>query len=232
MIFPYEINNDNAVVITEKDLECKYPHCWSYLNFFKKDLVKRNINGSNPLWYQFGRSQSLTKFHNIEKIVFPVLSTAPNYIIDNTNFKFTGGGNGPYYSIISNSQYSIYYIAGLLSHPVLEAMVKSRASEFRGDYYSHGKQFIENLPLRAIDFNIPAEKKTHSEICSKVKSIIKAKVSLKGITIYSQRNIIERKLYRLYNDLFIQLNELYGLSQAELDCVTGENLFAAPIIES
>jgi N-6 DNA Methylase/TaqI-like C-terminal specificity domain len=232
MIFPYEIQGDNALIILESALRNKYPSCWAYLNIFKKELAKRNINGSAPLWYQYGRSQSLTKFHKTEKIVFPVLSTAPSYIIDKSNFQFTGGGNGPYYSITSNSTYSIYYLIGLLNHPVLEAMVKSRASEFRGEYYSHGKQFIENLPIKTIDFNNHIEKKAYSEICTKVKAIIKTKFSLKGISIYSKRDIIQRKLNRLYTDLFNQINELYGFTQAELDCITGDNLFVAPIVES
>lgn len=229
MIFPYEISGDNAVIIPEDDFQVKYPDCWSYLNIFKKKLEGRSINGKDPKWYQYGRSQSLTKFHNTEKIVFPVLSQAPSYIIDDTNFQFTGGGNGPYYSITSDSAYSIYYLAGLLSHPILEAMVKSRASEFRGEYYSHGKQFIENLPIKEIDFNNPDEAKTHRQIVSKVKSIIDTKSKLKGIKIYAKQKVMHRKLNRLYKNLFDQVDDLYGFTQDDIDCITGDNLFVAPI---
>lgn len=229
MIFPYSILGDTATVISETDFPNDYPDCWAYLNLFKAKLEKRSINGNDPKWYQYGRNQSLTKFHNTDKIVFPVLSQKPSYIIDETNFQFTGGGNGPYYSITSNSDYSIYYLAGLLSHPILEAMVKSRASEFRGAYYSHGKQFIENLPIRTIDFTDAEEKKTHINICKTVKSLITTKQSLKGINIYSKRKVMHRKLNRLYNNLFTEIDALYGFSQDDLDCITGDNLFVAPI---
>jgi hypothetical protein len=171
----------------------------------------------------------LTKFHNTEKIVFPVLSQKPSYIIDDTNFQFTGGGNGPYYSITSNSDYSIYYLAGLLSHPVLEAMVKSRASEFREDYYSHGKQFIENLPIRTIDFTDTEEKKAHNKIVSTVKSLISTKHSLKAEGEYAKNRIIHRKINRLYNNLFNEIDVLYGFTQEDIDCITGDKLFVAPI---
>jgi type I restriction-modification system DNA methylase subunit len=229
MIFPYEITDNNAVVISEEDFQNNYPYCWAYLNLFKKDLEKRSINGTEPKWYQYGRSQSLTKFHNKEKIVFPVLSTTSSYVIDKSNFQFTGGGNGPYYSITSDSAYSIHYIAGLLSHPVLEAMVKSRASEFRGDYYSHGKQFIENLPIKEIDFNDTTEKTVYEQICSIVKSIIDTKSKLTEIRIYAKQSVLQRKLNRLYIDLFSLIDNLYGFTQVDIDCITGDNLFLAPI---
>lgn len=229
MIFPYTIAADTATVISEANFKNDYPDCWAYLNLFKDKLEKRSINGKDPKWYQYGRKQSLTKFHNTDKIVFPVLSQAPSYIIDESNFQFTGGGNGPYYSITSDSKYSIYYLAGLLSHPVLEAMVKSRASEFRGEYYSHGKQFIENLPIREIDFTDKDQKKAHNAIVRNVKSIIKAKENLNGIKVYAKQRIIQRKINRLYNNLFNQIDALYGLTQGDIDCITGDNLFVAPI---
>ena len=229
MIFPYEIDGDTAVVITEVDFQNNYPDCWTYLNLFKDKLEKRSINGKDPQWYQYGRSQSLTKFHSTDKIIFPVLSQEPSYIIDESNFQFTGGGNGPYYSIISNSDYSIYYLAGLLSHSVLEAMVKSRASEFRGAYYSHGKQFIENLPIRKIDFTVDEEKTAHNKIVSTVKSIIKTKQSFKAENTYAKKRIIQRKINRLHNNLFNQVDVLYGFTKENIDCITGDKLFVAPI---
>lgn len=229
MIFPYTIAGDTAAVIPQADFENNYPDCWAYLNLFKDKLEKRSINGKDPVWYQYGRSQSLTKFHNLEKIVFPVLSQKPNYVIDETNFQFTGGGNGPYYSITSNSDYSIYYLAGLLSHPVLEAMVKSRASEFRGEYYSHGKQFIENLPIREIDFTEKDQKKRHDTIVRTVKSIIKARQSFSAEKVYAKKRILHRKINRLYNKLFTQIDALYGFTKEDIDCITGDNLFVAPI---
>lgn len=229
MIFPYKIAGDNATVISEADFQKDYPDCWDYLNLFKAKLEKRSINGNEPKWYQYGRSQSLAKFHNTDKIVFPVLSQKPSYIIDETNFQFTGGGNGPYYSITSNSDYSIYYLAGLLSHPVLEAMVKSRASEFRGDYYSHGKQFIENLPIRTIDFTDAEEKRVHNTIVMTVKSIINTKQSLKGEKVYAKQKVLHRKINRLYNNIFNQIDVLYSFTQEDIDCITGDNLFVASI---
>ena len=229
MIFPYKIEQDNAILISEINFQKDYPLCWQYLNLYKTELQKRSINGKDPKWYQYGRNQSLTKFHNTDKIVFPVLSQKPSYIIDKTNFQFTGGGNGPYYSITSNSEYSIYYLSGLLSHPILEAMVKSRASEFRGEYFSHGKQFIENLPIKEINFSDEDSITAHNAIVDIVKSIIKTKQNLKSEKVYTKKDVLMRKVNRLYNTLFEQINNLYGFTQEDIDNITGDRLFVATI---
>ncbi len=42
MIFPYEITDGNAVVISETNFQSEYPDCWSYLNVFKKKLEDRS----------------------------------------------------------------------------------------------------------------------------------------------------------------------------------------------
>ena len=196
---------------------------WTYLNNFKAELSKRSINGSKePKWYQFGRSQSLTRFHDTKKLIWSVLSTKSGYVFDENNLQFTGGGNGPYYSLFTSSEYSLYYILGILSHPIFEAMVKSGASEFRGAYYSHGKQFIENLPIRKIDFTNAAETKLHNEIVKTVKNLIATKATYNGIYIAAKKNVMQHKMDLLFTSLVEQVNFLYGITNDELNTVLND----------
>lgn len=225
MIFPYTILGGKAEVFTEEYFEQNYPLTWAYLNIFKTTLSKRSINGSKePKWYQFGRSQSLTRFHNTPKLIWSVLSTKPGYVYDQENLQFTGGGNGPYYSLFTNSEYSLFYILGILAHPVIEAMVKSGASEFRGAYYSHGKQFIENLPIRKIDFENPDEKRQHDNIVKTVKQLIHTKAAINQETIYTKRNILIRKMGILSNNLIQQINTLYNISDEDINLVMSDEM--------
>ncbi len=219
IIFPYNIQPDKAEVFSEQYFQENFPLTWAYLNNFKADLSKRSINGNDPKWYQYGRSQSLTRFHNNKKLIWSVLSTKPPYVFDENNLQFTGGGNGPYYSLFTNSNYSLYYILGILAHPIFEAMVKSGASEFRGAYYSHGKQFIENLPIRKIDFTNAEETKLHNEIVKTVKSLIATKATYNRSYIYAKKNIMQHKMDLLFNSLIEQVNSLYGITNDELSTV-------------
>lgn len=155
IIFPYELIPDRAglraQLIQPDELSVRFPLCWKYLNARRANLEQRNIIGGRVTerqWYQFGRSQSLTKFDG-SKIILPVLSQNAIYSYDDTNAMVTGGGNGPYYMIRprSDALVSNYYLLAVLNHPFTEAMIKTNTSVFRGGYYSHGKQFIENLPI-------------------------------------------------------------------------------------
>ncbi len=233
LIFPYKISDGSAEVFSEKYFRDSYPLAWAYLSKFKKELSKRSINGTkSPKWYQYGRSQSLTKFHDTAKLIWPVLSTAPSYIYGENNLQFTGGGNGPYYSLTSSSDYSLFYLLGILAHPLFEAMVKAGASEFRGAYYSHGKQFIENLPIRQIDFSKADEKKQHDDIVKIVRQLIDTKAKINQARIVSKKDILHRKLDFLFNDLVSRVNALYQISNDEMKAVIKDEIQPIDINEN
>tara|TARA_R110000782_G_scaffold80846_1_gene159782 strand:+ start:10836 stop:13904 length:3069 start_codon:yes stop_codon:yes gene_type:complete len=224
MIFPYVIENGKAEVISEDDFTQNYPLCWAYLNEHKAQLEKRSINGKDAKWYQFGRSQSLTRFHDSSKLIWHVLSTKPSYVLDDLNIQFTGGGNGPYYSLVNNSNYSILYFMGILSHPLFENMVKAGASEFRGAYYSHGKQFIENIPIKLIDEQNIEEVNAYKNIIKSVKGLIVAKNQYNE-TYGARRVILQRKLDLLNNTLIESVNKLYNISSDEFTTVLHDEMF-------
>lgn len=234
IIFPYAIQADKAEVFPEDYFQANYPLTWAYLNNFKAELSKRSINGSKePKWYQYGRSQSLTRFHNTDKLIWPVLSTHPSYVFDEANLQFTGGGNGPYYSLFmrADNDYSIFYILGILAHPIFETMVKSGASEFRGAYYSHGKQFLENMPIKQIDFSNKEELKQHNEIVKTVKQLIATKESLRGEYQVAKKNVLKRKFDMLYNSLIAHINLLYSITDDEMGIVLNDEMLNDQIDE-
>jgi len=226
MIFPYEIENEKAYLIDEETLENVYPLAWEYLNEFKADLEKRCLQGSNPKWYQYGRSQSLGKFHNTEKLIWSVLATRSPYVHDTNNLLFTGGGNGPYYCLLNKSNYSLLYFLGILSHPVIENMVKAGASEFRGYYYSHGKQFIEKLPIKKIDFTDKDEVEKYNTVVKIVENLIKTTDQLKSEKNSARKKVLDRKLHTLFNQRTQVINNLYQISDEEIATVFNDDMLS------
>lgn len=231
MIFPYEIENEEAKLIDEETLKNDYPLAWRYLNEFKTELEKRSLQGSDPKWYQFGRSQSLAKFHNTEKLIWSVLSTRHPYVLDKRNLLFTGGGNGPYYGLVNESNYSLLYFLGILSHPVIENMVKAGASEFRGSYYSHGKQFIEKLPIKKIDFTDKDEVEKYNKVVKIVENLIKTTDQSKAEKNGSRKKVLDRKLGTLFNQLIQVINNLYQISEEEFKTVLNDEMLSVAIGE-
>jgi type I restriction-modification system DNA methylase subunit len=157
ILFPYEFKDDKPVLIPISDIKRRYPHAYSYLVSIKDILDKRAVSPRRKGgdWHKFGRSQSLGKFSGGSHLIWPVLSLGPRYALDRSGkIMFTGGGNGPYYGLELKPGIpeSIEYVQAVLSYWLTEALIRSRTSVFRGGYYSHGKQFVSDLPIRRIDF--------------------------------------------------------------------------------
>lgn len=231
MIFPYEIEENEAKLIEQKTFEKEYPLAWKYLTDNKGTLEKRDLQGNDPKWYQYGRSQSLVKFHDTEKLVWSVLATRPPYVIDTNNLLFTGGGNGPYYGLLNNSKYSLLYFLGVLSHPVIESMVKAGASEFRGAYYSHGKQFIKKLPIRKINFSDEDEVKDYENIIKIVQNLIDTTAQINTEKNSARKRVLKRKQKTLYAHLVNIINKIYEISEEEFSTVINDEMLHVSIGE-
>ncbi len=149
---------------------------------------------------------------------------------DTQNILFTGGGNGPYYGLRPRPQtaLSIHYLQALLSHPVIEAMVRAIGSAFRGGYYSHGKQFIKDLPVRLLDLADPQEKVIHDTIVARVTALIAANERAAGAAIPLQRQQAQQQAQQLQRAIERQIAELYNLSETDLAAIdilqAGESL--------
>ena len=134
MIFPYEFvanarGRTMAQLIPPADFQARYPRCWDYLLARQGELAGRNVTGGavgQQQWYQYGRSQSLTKF-DTPKIILPILSLEPRYAYDDANITVTGGGNGPYYMVRPRivARVSNQFLLAVLNHPMAEAFVRT-----------------------------------------------------------------------------------------------------------
>lgn len=221
MIFPYEMvaarSRTVARLIQPADMARLFPGCLAYLEARRHELIRRNIDGGSPgqrQFYQFGRSQSLTKFDS-PKIILPILSVEPRYAYDDANIVVTGGGNGPYYMIRPRPGVAIsnHYLLAILNHPLSEAFVRTNTSPFRGGYYSHGKQFIENLPIP-----IPTDPE-RTAIEALVVQMIDAMASVAAARTPQQKTIRKRQADDLRTQIETRVTNLFGLSTADMDLV-------------
>lgn len=221
IIFPYEMvparGGLRARLIQPDEMSTRFPACWEYLDARRTELEHRNVNGGpkkERQWYQFGRSQSLTKFHG-PKIILTVLSKGPPCAYDDADMMVTGGGNGPYYAIRSRPDASVsdHYLMAVLNHPLIEAMVRATTSTFRGDYPSYGKQFIEILPVP-----VPSKLELRS-IEESVIELIDALGRIRTSRTPAERTIVERRAGNLREMIENSVSALFGLGAEEMDVV-------------
>lgn len=220
IIFPYKVDESGAVLYSVDEMQTQFPRCWEYLQNHESRLRARNLQ--NPeMWYGYGRTQSLTRFNSEAKLIWPVLSLEPRYAYDDQNILFTGGGNGPYYGLrpLPNTDLSIFYLQAVLSHPIFEAMVKSVASTFRGGYKSHGKQFVQSLPIRQIDFTKHNEQAIHDSIAASVQQLIQVTEALKTAMLPHQQQTLRTQIKVLKQRIDRLIEQLYGIDAADLQTI-------------
>ena len=192
----------------------RFPLCLAYLTARQAELEQRNIVGGTAAtrqFYQFGRSQSLTKFDS-PKIILPILSREARYAYDDTNIMMTGGGNGPYYLIRPRDGVpeTDFFLMGVLHHPLSEAMVRTHTSPFRGGYYSHGKQFIKHLPIP------PATPAERADIEALVAQLIAANDAAQAARVPHQKTLHERNAAALRDQVEGRVSRLFELSAADM----------------
>ena len=225
IIFPYENIKGKPKLIDIEIMRKDYPYAYEYLSFFKDELSKRNMKITENTWYAYGRSQSLARFVSGEHLIWPVLSLDSNYVYDNDLTVFTGGGNGPFYGIEMKpeTEESIFYIQAVLNHWLMESIVRKKASFFRGGYYSHGKQFVEELPIFRIDFSDNGQKQIHEKIVSQVHLLEHLNTRIVGAQNSSERKSLERALKTANKTLSEMIDFLYGVNKMQEEEVNESN---------
>lgn len=218
MIFPYEIEDGSARLYTQDEMKDKFPRAWEYLCAYRAKLANRSIqNGTPQTWYRFGRSQSLTKLAG-EKLILPILSLEPRYVHDDKDIVVTGGGNGPYYLIraAQGGRLSLKYLQAVLCHPVIESMVRAVSSSFQGGYYSHGKQFIEKLPIPVVNMDEPAGREQHDALVDLVEQLEDVCAALPKAGTPKERDVLTRQKKALREEIESTVSELLGVGPGDL----------------
>ncbi len=218
IIFPYKEVDGKPKLYDIEEMENQFPHAFEYLRRHKQALDRRNMPNRTELnWYAFGRSQSLRRFMSGEHLVWPVLSLSSNYVYDDELVIFTGGGNGPFYGLQmkQNAQESIFYVQAILNHWLMELLVKSKASTFRGDYYSHGKQFIATLPIYRIDYGNPSDVQKHDNIVEHVRTIMNLKNQANHARNATEKTVFERSINAVNDELNTLIDALYQVEAQE-----------------
>lgn len=228
MIFPYVSRcierHIRALPIAKNEMIRSFPGCMAYLNARREELLDRNFSTDTSYereFYEFGRSQSLTKF-NSPKIILPALSLEARYAYDDTNIIVTGGGNGPYYLVRQHehSDVSNHFLLAVLNHPLSEAFIRINTSTFRGGYYSHGKQYIENLP-------IPLANSVERQVIETlVKQVIEILTSATVARVPHQITILERQAIDLQAQIETHITGLFGLSVDDMNIIESVQISA------
>jgi hypothetical protein len=222
IIFPYRIVGKKADLLGDTEIQRLFPHIWDYLNHNKAVLENREGGKwRHEHWYAFGRTQNMTQMED-PKLIVQVVSRTGRYAYDDMGVYFTGGGNGPYYGIRwrdLENRHSLHYLQGVLNSRLSDFYLYRISTTFRGGYWSYGKRYIEQLPIRTIDFSNPHDQTQHDQMVLMVERMLDLHRRLSEVRTSTDKDILQRQIDATDGRIDRLVYELYDLTDEEIEIV-------------
>jgi len=226
ILFPYEVDGDSVALIGEPDLKASFPLAWKYLLAARKPLEAREGGKKWRIakWWQFGRNQNIAEMGK-RKLLTQVLAKKAAFTFDaQAEYCFVGGGNAGGYGIHVAATFGLddRFVLGLLNSRLLDWYVKRVSTPFRGGFFSYARRFIEQLPIRQIDFNDRGDKAAHDRMVKLVDAMLALHKQLVAAESERQKTIIQRQIDATDREINRQVYGLYGLTEQDIAIVEGE----------
>ncbi len=218
VIIPYRRTPDgHMALIAEEELERTCPKALDYLRGCRPHLEGRErgrMKGHD--WYAFIYPKNL-EVMGAPKILVPDIADRPSFALDAAGeFTFTSGYG---ITLKPSVEESPKYILGLLNSVVLDFYLKRISTTMRGGFFRYFTQFIEQLPIRRIDFADPADKAAHDRIVKLVDSMLALHQRFGTAKSDAQRQVIRRQTTATDREIDRQVYDLYGLTDEEIAVV-------------
>lgn len=154
ILYPYELIDNNTVLLSLDKLQQRYPNTFNYLISNKETLEKRKDsrttfeNTSN--WYSLTRFGQLDKF-NQNKIVFPGEQKELKFGLDLNKSGYSGAR---VFSITTTKDsIDLKYILSVLNSKLISFYIKNNFPLKQGGYFSMSSSLVDKIPFIEINHN-------------------------------------------------------------------------------
>lgn len=220
ILFPYDVESCSARLLSAEEMQRDYALTWNYLNENKSVLEAREGGKfQDSDWYRFGRSQNLGLWEQPKLMVPYMITELGTYLDLTSNYYFINVTTGGYGITMNGTAGSLAYLCALLNSPLLDFYFKQVSTNFVGGYFAANKQYIEQLPIRTIDFHESADRRKHDRIVDLVTQIQSAKQQWAQSLVDRDVTFFENKSNSLYREINQLVYELYSLSDREISFV-------------
>jgi len=217
ILFPYE----GGKLITVERMKQDFPKAWAFLLSHKTYLENREDGKmKGHQWYAYGRSQALNTM-GLAKIVTPDYYAHASYCLDvEGKYYFCGGGAGGY-GIVVKADFNPKYVLGLLNSRLLDWYLHKITLRAYQTAYMYVRKYIEQLPIRPINFSDPADRARHDRMVRLVERMLELHKRKAEAKSESQRAQLEREINVTDEQIDGLAYELYGLTEEEVRVVEG-----------
>ena len=187
-----------------------YPSIAAHLKPYSERAQKRYDKGE--YWWELRACDYYEAFEK-PKIIIPAIVQKASYTFDEQGF-------------YSNDKTSIIktddlYLLGLLNSQVLDFVLHSIASTKQGGYFEYKPMYVQQLPIRTIDFDNPSDKANHDKIVQLVEQILSLNKQLAAENEPQTKTLLKRRIDATDKQIDEWVYQLYGLTAAEIEIANG-----------
>ena len=182
-----------------------YPAIAVHLAAFADKGKKRYDKGE--YWWELRACDYYAELEK-PKIMLPDISIKGNFTFDRFDGYYSANTT---YAIISDDE----YLLGILNSSLMTFYYKQSFAAYRGGYLRFFTQYLEQLPIRAIDFNNPAEKTIHDKLVSLVERMLEMHKKKAALPPSAEREKIEREITITDEKIDDIVSGLYGITDEE-----------------
>ncbi|MBI4267034.1 MAG: N-6 DNA methylase [Chloroflexi bacterium] len=157
------------------------------------------------------------------KIVIRDIGLRPTATLDRSQFYLL---NTLYSLRTSVPSVDIRFLLGLLNSALFTFLFRNvyENAHIGGDFLRFKPFYLEQLPIRCIDFGNPTEKKMHDDLVALVERMLELNACLAPIrdTYSNERDELLREIERTDKEIDSLVYDLYGLTEEERKIVKGE----------
>lgn len=225
LVFPYEARDGKPVLIPATEYATRFPLTWAYLCECQPRLVARNKGKMGADWHGYVYKKNHLRMTQ-PKLLVPSLATGGCFAPDlegTYTFVGSGGGGGGGYGVTLHEGVLLDYgfLLGILNSALISRYLRATSTPFRGGYIALNRQYIENLPIRPIDFDNPADVALHCKMVQWVDRMLelnRKKAAEKNPDVLRQ---VETQLSLTDRQVDTLVYQLYGLTPEEIAIVEG-----------
>ena len=214
LLFPYQEDHSTPVDID------KYPKAKGYLAQYTQELRERKDSGkifknTDKKWFEYWDSKPIC--FRQPKIVFPDISAHNNFFLDEDGIGYLN----TCYGIFLCEGWNYKYVLGLLNSRLLEFFVKRISPFVRGGFYRYKTKYMEQLPIRTIDFDDPEDKERHDKMVKLVERMLELNKKLAEAKVPDTKKRLQRRIDHTDREIDKLVYELYNLIDEEIKIVEG-----------
>ncbi|GIL16003.1 MAG: adenine methyltransferase [Chloroflexota bacterium] len=220
ILFPYNIENNQVELISWETIEHKYPKTAAYLLRNKRRLEERESGKfKGKSWYRFGRNQNIGIQERIKLCVPRLVDRLyAAYDVQGTHFLDNVDVGGITLKENYRAQ-GLTYLLGLMNARLLRWYFPFVSAPFRGGWLSANRQYIEQLPIRTIDFTNPADVARHDKMVALVERMLVLQRERASAQTETDQQIFQRQIDATDKLIDALVYELYDLSPEEIRLV-------------